>query len=97
MAEPTIKDLMDRIEVLTNALLSNKPTLNMDEASAYTGISKSMLYKLTHEKKIPHYKPFGKLVYFKRDDLDAVMLKGRVKTQEEIADEAARHVIAKRH
>ncbi len=92
MSEPTIKDLMERIELLTHAVLMNKPMLNVDEASVYTGISKGTLYNMTSDNKIPYYKPFGKLVYFKRDDLDAIMQKGRIKSQEEIAEEAAQHI-----
>ena len=37
----------------------------------YIGVSESMLYKLTSNKEIPHYKPRGKMLYFAKEELDA--------------------------
>ena len=33
----TLQSIIDRIEILTSAVLSNKQTLNIDEAAAFTG------------------------------------------------------------
>ncbi|MER3318884.1 MAG: helix-turn-helix domain-containing protein [Allomuricauda sp.] len=54
-----------------------KNILNLKEACEYTGFSKSHLYKLTHYRKIDHYKPNGKNIFFKKVDLEAYMLKGK--------------------
>ncbi len=75
-------------EALKMAGLAQKTVLTFDEATAYTGLSKSWLYKLTSMKQIPHYKPHGKLCYFDRVELDAWMKANRVRTSEEIETEA---------
>jgi len=78
-----------RIERL---LTGQKDTLTLEETSAYSGISKSYLYKLTSGGTIPHYKPEGKTIYFDRAELDAWLKRNRVKTAEEIEQQAATHV-----
>lgn len=78
-----------RIERL---LAGQKDTLTLEEASAYSGISKSYIYKLTSGGSIPHYKPEGKTIYFDRAELDAWLKRNRVKTAEEIEQQAATHV-----
>ncbi len=68
--------------------LTQKEILTFDEASRYTGISKSWLYKLTSQKQIPHYKPSGKLCFFDRAELDSWIKQNRVSTTEEIETRA---------
>lgn len=53
-----------------NVLLVQKDVLTLEEAAQYTGLKKSYLYKLTSEKKIPHYKPNGKNCFFRRTELE---------------------------
>lgn len=53
-----------------NVLFAQKEVLTLDEAAQYTGMKKSSLYKLTSEKKIPHYKPNGKNCFFRRTELE---------------------------
>ena len=67
--EDKIKIIETCIGVLKNNIWNMKELLTIKEASVYLGIAKSYLYKLTSAKKIPHYKPNGKLVYFKRKEL----------------------------
>lgn len=65
----------------------NKPTLDLDEAVAYTRYSKGYLYRLTSEKKIPHCKR-GRKIFFDRAKLDEWLKETPIKTQEEIESEA---------
>lgn len=53
-----------------NALFAQKEVLTLEEVAQYTGLKKSYLYKLTSEKKIPHYKPNGKNCFFRRTELE---------------------------
>lgn len=59
--------------------------LNTTEAAGILGISKSTLYKLTHEKKLRYYKPGGKLVLFKKQDLIDFIEQGEQKPLDEYA------------
>ncbi|TKK71451.1 helix-turn-helix domain-containing protein [Ilyomonas limi] len=47
-----------------------KEILTFEEACIYLGRSASSMYKLTSARLIPHYVPTGKLIYFKRTELD---------------------------
>lgn len=44
--------------------------LNAEEAAAFLGLKKSYLYHLTCSRKIPHFKYGGRLILFKRTDLE---------------------------
>ncbi len=91
-----IETRLDAVEqTLKMAGLAQKEVLTFDEAVAYTGLSKSWLYKLTSTKQIPHYKPSGKLCYFDRMELDAWIRQNRVSTTEEIEMQAQAHCLKK--
>ena len=75
--------------------LVQKDTLTFDEASLYTGLSKSWLYKMTATKQIPHYKAGGKLCYFDRVELDNWMKQTRVSTADEIEAQAQAYCLTK--
>lgn len=71
-------------QLILEQTILKKEVLNLPEASIYTGLSKSHLYKLTSAKKIPHYKPSEKHIAFKRRELDEWLLRNPQKTTEEI-------------
>ena len=70
-----------------------KKVLSVNEASEYLNISVSWLYKLTHLKKIPHYKPNGKMIYFKKSDLNSWLLRNRIDSEEESEQKAIDNII----
>lgn len=49
---------------------SLKDFLTVEELCQYVSLSKGWVYKLTSNKILPHYKPMGKLVFFKRSEID---------------------------
>jgi len=61
-----------------------KTILTFNEAVIYLDISSSHLYKLTSSTKIAHYKPGGKKLFFKKEDLDAWLLSNRQQTDKEL-------------
>ncbi len=67
--------LEDRLIRIEQLLMATKEVLTLDEACQYTGISRSYMYKLTSNGKIPHFKPRGKLIYFEREKLNSWLLK----------------------
>lgn len=64
--------------------LNLKKVLTFDECVEYTGLSKGYIYKLTHGRLIPHFKPSGKKIYFAREEIDQWLLSNRVMTTEEV-------------
>jgi len=51
--------------------------LSISEAATFTGLSKAYLYKLCHQRKIPFYKPLNGRVFFKQDELESFIFRGR--------------------
>ena len=86
-----MRDLADKIELLTSAVMINKPVLSFKEAAVYLDFTESYLYKLTSRQEIPHYKPRGKMLTFSRKELDEWQLQRRVKSNHEIEQEAINH------
>lgn len=76
--------------VLASITATQKDVLTSDEAARYLGISKSCLYKWTMDRKIPHYKPNGKMCYFNRQEVEAWMQSNRVLTDDELEQQAQR-------
>ncbi|MBC3539811.1 helix-turn-helix domain-containing protein [Rufibacter sp. H-1] len=90
---PTVSSDSERLanieKALEKSLILQKEVLTQEEVVIYTGYSSSYLYKLTSSNSIPHYKPLGNKLYFKRAELDEWMLSNRNKTVEEIKEEAS--------
>ena len=75
-------------ELADRVIFTTKEVLTSDEAARYMGISRSYLYKLTMTRKIPHYKPMGKVCYFDRRELEEFLHSNRVATDAEISSKA---------
>jgi excisionase family DNA binding protein len=84
-----------RLKNIESLLLSQKTVLNFDEVAAYTGLSKSYLYKLTSTGGIPCYKPQGKHIYFNKQEIDQWLLQNRKATTRELDNQAATFVTLK--
>ena len=70
--------------------------LTIEECSQLSGLKKSYLYRLTHQRQIPHCKPGGNRVYIRRDDLLNWMGGQPVKTNDDIDRAAARHMVGRK-
>lgn len=85
--EPEI--INKRLKIIEETLYSTKDILNMKEVCHYFDISQSLLYKLTCNGEIPHFKPRGKMIFFEKDELLAWIKKNRPSndSNEQIASE----------
>ena len=71
--------------------------LGAKDAAKYLGISESYLYRLTSQGKIGHFKSSGgKLLYFRVEDLDSWAFGSRIKSADEIDQEAATRLVLSR-
>lgn len=76
----------DELKIIT------KPFLSVEELASYIGVKVSYIYKMTHNREIPHYKPGGKMIYFDRKEIDECVLSQRVATADGIRSEARRRI-----
>lgn len=67
----------------------NTMFMNSAQTCEFFGLTPSMLYRLVHLKKIPHYKPFGSKIYFDKKELISFFHAGKVRTDKELNQEAS--------
>ncbi|NDK56814.1 helix-turn-helix domain-containing protein [Pontibacter fetidus] len=93
-----LQELEQRLLNIESLLLSQKTVLNFDEAAAYTGLSKSYLYKLTSSARIPHFKPQGKHIYFNKLEVDMWLQRNPTKPIDgaDIEEQAETYITLKR-
>src|SRR5690554_2616037 len=80
------RELKKLEQLMTRQHQSQKPILTVGECAELLGISVSYIYRLTSEKRIPHYKPHGKRIYFRRDEVIDWALSHRITPDSEITD-----------
>lgn len=81
---------LDKIEKILSQ--NSKPILTVDELVNYSGYSRSYIYKLVHRNVIPYYKPGGKNLFFKREEIDKWLLQNKSKSNSEIEMEAYNYI-----
>ena len=88
-------EVLKELQELKNlTLLGAKTALTMTDAALLTNLSMSHLYKLCCYKKIPHYKSSGgKHTFFNKSELERWMLNRRIKTTDELAEEAVNYCV----
>ena len=64
-----VDGLKQEVEKVKSVVYASKEVLNLEEAAMFLGISKSSLYKMTHNQVIPYFKPNNKMVYFEKSEL----------------------------
>lgn len=62
--------------------------LGIKEAVEFTGLSRAYIYKLCHFGRIPYYKPTGGRVFFKQEDLENFIFRGRQAADYELREKA---------
>ena len=86
-------EIAERLRNIESMLEMQKPKpMTFDAAAEYLGISKSHLYKLTSQGKIPHYKPYGRKIYFDKVSLDQWVYSKPVKGSADIEAEAIKYL-----
>ena len=79
----------ERFKLIEETLYSTKDILNMKEVGQYLDISQSLLYKLTCNGEIPHFKPRGKMIFFEKKEIVAWIKKNHYCGSEETKDSIA--------
>ena len=78
------KQLKEIIALLTKQNLLEKEFFTLEEAAQFLNQSRSILYKLTSKKEIPFYVPGGKMIYFRRSELESWIVDSKVDTVDEL-------------
>ena len=90
MASEEFKQISEQLErIERGVLLRSKEVLTMEECALLTGMSVNNLYRHTSERTIPFYKPMGGKIYFRKEEIERWMLRGRQATKDEVESEAS--------
>ena len=82
------------LEQIENLLLAQKSILNIEELSQLTGLSKSFIYKLTAQRRIPFSKPC-KIIFFKKEDVEKWLMSNPISPLDDIEQEAINYLSQK--
>ena len=91
---PSTKNVFDKLTAIESLLVATQPKpLTLKEAAEFLDFSRSYLYRLTSQGRIPCYKPEGKRVYFDRAELVNWLKRNRIRPQEETEEKAASYIV----
>jgi len=91
---PTTKNVFDKLISIESLLVATQPKpLTLKEAAEFLDFSRSYLYRLTSQGRVPCYKPEGKRIYFDRAELVNWLKRNRIRPQEELEATAANYVV----
>jgi len=76
-----IKNLKDEVN---RSNLFKKPFYTTKEASEYLGVSVSYMQKLVASKQITHFRPTGKLIFIRRNELEAFITRNCIHSNDEV-------------
>ena len=88
----SLKELTTHLQFIEKKMYLLKEYLSVNEAADYLNLSSSLIYKLTSKHEIPVYKPNGKVVFIRRDDLNHWINKNKVMSNDEIEEFAISHL-----
>ena len=60
--------------------------IDVAQTASVLNVSRNYVYELVRQRKIPFYKPFGKKLMFKQDELHAVIESSKVQSITPIAE-----------
>jgi excisionase family DNA binding protein len=52
--------------------------INVQQAADFLNVTPKYVYTLTQQRKIPYYKPFGKMILFKTEELHDIIEKSKI-------------------
>jgi excisionase family DNA binding protein len=71
--------------------------LNVREAADFLGLKPSYIYNLVHFGKLTAYKPGGKVLFFRQEDLERFVFRNKKAADFELAEEADRRLTGDEH
>lgn len=88
-----MNEILQLLKDIRYLMSFNKSALSVEELSRYAGISVSYIYHLTATGKLKYSKPFGKKIYFDRNEIDAFLLRNTVADDKDREAQAANYLL----
>lgn len=87
-----LKELYELKQLVIQQGQAQKEVLSAEECAELLGVSVGYVYRQTSEKRLPFYKPNGKKIYFKRDELLDWLLSHRISPDAELTEHVTKRV-----
>lgn len=87
----SLEVLINHMKVLERQAYMLKDYFTVEEAALYLGMSKSQIYKMTSQKEITVYKPHGKNVYMKREEINEWIGRSKILSSYDLIYEAEKN------
>ena len=93
-------EIMQKLNAIQHLIEATQPKpLTLEETAKFLDVSKSHLYRLVCYKKIPHYKPEGKRLYFDQAELVAWLKRNhsvtQVQREAQLEEKAASYLVCR--
>lgn len=76
--------VLNKLESLEKGNIAQKNVFTLEDFCTYTGYSKSWAYKLTSGRKLPYFQPEGKAIFFRREDVEAFLLRNPIRSRKQL-------------
>lgn len=76
--------ILEELQEIKKLLSFQKEVLTLGEFCLYAGISKNQAYHLTSSGKVKFYRPFGKKIYFDKEEVIGFLKRNPVSGNEVI-------------
>lgn len=73
--------------------MADQEIMTVEQVAKLLGRSKNTIYMMVFQKRIPHYKPNRKSLYFRKSEIENWAFQQRISTQDEIETAAATEVL----
>jgi hypothetical protein len=85
--------ILTELQEIKKLLSLTKEVLTLEEFCIYAGISKNQGYHLTSTGKVKFYRPFGKIIYFHKDEVIDFLLQNPIKQNKQITEKQANNYL----
>lgn len=81
-----LNQILEEFGQIKESLFLSKETFNVKDFSKYSGFKESYIYKIIDD--VNHSKPNGKMLFFKKEDIDDYLLRNPSKSKTTLKREA---------
>ena len=92
-SEEILLELKELKNLLQIDSILKKEIINLEEAAQLLGVSKSTVYKYLSSRKLPFFRPTGKIVFMKTEDLYAFITRNKYSSSKELVCSALSNAV----
>lgn len=80
-------------ELKQHILIQFKEVFSISDFCLYTGFSKPYAYRIVKKKVLPFYKPLGKEIFFRKEDVISFLTSNKVESKKATEQQVSKFII----